>query len=130
MFGIGSCRLHSPQYAVCIIVDSAADPAWEEVQRILARGHPANVQVRVAVLAAHRETCSPKVSGTLQTIAGLDEQMAARVTLTIASRGPVSVGSGESRLTEICRGPSKMIARISVLLGRRRSASACRPEQR
>jgi Glycosyl transferase family 21 len=64
-----------PQYAVCIIVDSAADPAWEEVQRILARGHPANVQVRVAVLAAHPETCSPKVSGTLQTIAGLDEQI-------------------------------------------------------
>ncbi|MDO8678901.1 MAG: glycosyltransferase family 2 protein [Acidobacteriota bacterium] len=64
-----------PQYAVCIIVDSAADPAWEEVQRILARGHPANVQVRVAVLAEHRETCSLKLSGTLQAIAGLDEQI-------------------------------------------------------
>jgi hypothetical protein len=64
-----------PQYAVCIIVDSAADPAWEEVQRILARGYPANVQVRVAVLAEHRETCSLKVSGTLQSIAGLDERI-------------------------------------------------------
>jgi cellulose synthase/poly-beta-1,6-N-acetylglucosamine synthase-like glycosyltransferase len=64
-----------PQYTVCIVVDSASDPAWEEVQRILARGHPANVQVRVAVLAEHRDTCSLKVSSTLQAISGLDDQI-------------------------------------------------------
>jgi cellulose synthase/poly-beta-1,6-N-acetylglucosamine synthase-like glycosyltransferase len=64
-----------PQYTVCIVVDSASDPAWEEVQRILARGHPANVQVRVAVLAERRDTCSLKVSSTLQAIAGLDDQI-------------------------------------------------------
>src|SRR5262249_4112160 len=43
----GLLRQDYPAYEVHIIVDSTVDPAWEAVEKILARGHPAHVHVRV-----------------------------------------------------------------------------------
>src|SRR5262249_38429214 len=58
-----------------IIVDSAGDPAWEEVQQILARGYPSHVQVRVDALRAPRETCSLKMTAILQAVEELPESV-------------------------------------------------------
>jgi len=65
---IGILNQDYPAYQVSIIVDNARDPAWVEVQKILADGYPSHVQVRVDVLRAPRETCSLKMSAILQAV--------------------------------------------------------------
>jgi len=59
-----------PHYDVRIVVDSLDDPAWETVERVVARSGVVNVHVRP--LTDRRPTCSLKCSSLLQAISELD----------------------------------------------------------
>jgi cellulose synthase/poly-beta-1,6-N-acetylglucosamine synthase-like glycosyltransferase len=59
-----------PCYDLRIVVDSPEDPAWETVERIVARSGAMNVRVRP--LTNRRPTCTLKCSSLLQAISELD----------------------------------------------------------
>jgi cellulose synthase/poly-beta-1,6-N-acetylglucosamine synthase-like glycosyltransferase len=61
-----------PSYDVRVVVDSRTDPAWEVVQAAVAREGSAT-RVQVEPLTRRRDTCSRKIAGVLQALAGLDE---------------------------------------------------------
>jgi glycosyltransferase involved in cell wall biosynthesis len=63
-------RQDYPCYDLRIVVDSAGDPAWETVHRVLARCGAANV--RVTPLTDRRSTCSLKCSSLVQAVSELD----------------------------------------------------------
>jgi hypothetical protein len=68
-----------PSYAVRVVVDSTADPAWNVVRDVIGRLGSTHVQVQP--LRDRRATCSRKISGMLQAIAGLDDSFQAVVLL-------------------------------------------------
>ena len=65
-----------PAYAVHIVIDSAADPAWQVMSKVLARGHAPHIQVDVAVREEQDERCGLKLSAQRQVLKRLDDRNA------------------------------------------------------
>jgi len=62
-----------PAYTVHIVLDSAEDPAWAVVTRVLARGHGPQVSVNVDLRKECNEHCSLKLSAQRQVLMQLDD---------------------------------------------------------
>ena len=63
-------QLDYPDYAIRIIIDNRADPAWELVQQIIAKRGGDRIQVEE--LCDRRTTCSLKMSALIQAVSSLD----------------------------------------------------------
>jgi len=66
-----------PDYDVRIVIDCATDPAWDVVERAVARHRAHNVTIEA--LKAARRTCSLKNSSLIQAVANLDRSHGAVV---------------------------------------------------
>jgi cellulose synthase/poly-beta-1,6-N-acetylglucosamine synthase-like glycosyltransferase len=62
-----------PAYTLFIVLDHEDDPARPIVERILARGHPSNVDIHVEVMTAWGKNCGLKNSAQLQVLSRLDK---------------------------------------------------------
>jgi hypothetical protein len=69
----GLFRQDYPRFQIRIVLDSAADPAFEVLCRALGENPPANV--RALVLENPEPTCSLKVSALMQAMGELDEDI-------------------------------------------------------
>jgi hypothetical protein len=65
-----------PAYRVHIVIDSAEDPAWTVVARVLAGAGPNAASVHVETLRVVRTDCSAKLSAQLQVLTAPDAEAA------------------------------------------------------
>ncbi len=82
-----------PAYAVHIVIDSAADPAWQVVSKVLARVMRRISPVDVAVREEQDERCGLKLSAQRQVLKRLDDRNAVMVFSTRTPPGRELAGA-------------------------------------